>query len=472
MDPQYYTIAAELLPRVLGVIYFIVFAPFIFQIKGLFGHNGIQSIDSYLKFIKSRLGNRRFYLIPTLFWINASDAALLALVWTGTALSIFLTFGFCPPLLLLLLYVLHLSLVAAGQDFLSFGWEMFFLEITFNTIFLSLSSPPNPFIWISLNLLLFRFFFQAGVSKIFSRDVNWRNLKAIWYHYQSQPIPNATAWYVHKLPLWFHKTTTAFMFFIELIVPFFIFGTQEMRLITFILFVGLQISIHLTGNFSYLNFLSSAFCVILISDYYWKAIAGLSLSISEASSLPVDILVSIVGIGLLFLQIVSLWNYFMPNRTFYKILDWFHPYHIVNRYGIFAIMTTKRHEIIVEGSDDGVKWEEYLFYHKPSELNRRPRRISPYQPRLDWQAWFLPFTNYHSELWFQNFLVRLLQGSPDVLKLLRHNPFPQKAPRHIRALVYDYEFTSAQEKKETGNWWRRVYIGIYSPTLSLKKEDK
>lgn len=470
MDSHDYITATELLPRLLGVIYFIVFFPFLFQMKGLFGHNGIQPIPLYLNLIKRRFDRRRYYLVPTLFWINASDTALMALVWSGIAISILLILGIVPPLMLLLLYILHLSLVAAGQDFLSFGWELFLLEITCNTLFLSLTSPPNPFIWISLNLLLFRFFFQAGVSKIFSRDVNWRNLTAIWYHYQSQPLPNTIAWYVYKLPLGMHKFTTALMFFIELVVPFFIFGTEEMRLIAFIFFVGLQLSIWFTGNFSYLNHLTAVLSIILVSDTYWKTLVGWSWPAGEPSWIGTDIFVSAVGAFLLFLQIIGLWQYFMPNVTFYRILDWLYPYHITNRYGIFAIMTTKRFEIVIEGSEDGLEWKEYLFYHKPSEINRRPRRISPYQPRLDWQAWFLPFTEYQSEPWFQNFLVRLLQGSSEVLKLVRYNPFPNKPPRFIRAIAYDYEFTTVKEKKETGNWWKRTYMGTYSPTITMNAE--
>lgn len=468
MNASHYVIAAELLPRLLGVIYFFVFGAFIFQMKGLFGKEGIQPISVYLEYIKARLRKNRFYHFPTLFWINSSDKALVALVVAGTILSALLALNICPPLMLFLLYFLHLSVLAAGQDFLSFGWEMFMLEIVCNTFFLSLTPSPNPFVWISLNLLLFRFNFQAGASKLRSYDANWRNLTAIWYHYQSQPLPNTQAWYVYKLPLWFHKATTAYMFFLELAVPFLIFGTDDIRFAACVLLVGLQLGIWFTGNFSYLNHLSTVLCIILVSDAWWNTLLGWSVIQPEPANIFLDVFVSSVGATLIFLQVISLWNYYMPNATFHKILDWTYPFHIVNRYGIFAVMTTKRYEIVVEGSDDGDTWHEYLFRYKPSELTRRPRRISPYQPQLDWQAWFLPFTEYHSEPWFQNFLVRLLQGSPHVLNLLRHNPFPNKPPAYIRAIAYDYEFTSAAEKKATGAWWKRTYVGVYSPTLSLR----
>lgn len=429
-------------------------------------------MEQYLQLIKRRWGKKAYYYIPSLFWLNASDAALMALVISGTILSALLVFGIMPWLLLPLIFVLHLSLVSAGQDFLSFGWESFLLEITFNTLFLIWSWPPNPISWISLNLLLFRFHFQAGVSKIFSRDANWRNLTAIWYHYQSQPIPNTQAWYVHKFPMWFHKLSTAMMFFIELIVPFGIFATDDIRFVTCILLVGLQLFIWATGNFSYLNHLSAVFSLILISDPILQYMFTVTPPQQVESPLLLQIFTWTCGSALLFLQIISLWNYlFTYNHTFDKILRWLAPFHIANRYGIFAIMTTERIEIVIEGSYDNVEWKEYLFRQKPSELTRRPRRISPYQPRLDWQAWFLPFTGYHQEWWFQSFLTRLLQGSPEVLKLLRHNPFPDKPPKIVRALAYDYEFTDAETKKKSGAWWKRRFVGFYAPPVMLAGQD-
>jgi lipase maturation factor 1 len=469
MDPKEYLIAAALLPRLIGALYIIVFGSLLFQMKGLFGKNGILPIDDYLQYVKQRLGKKSYFYFPTIFWINASDNMLLGTMAAGILFGILLAFNVYPPLLLLPLYILHLSIVSAGQDFLSFGWETFLLEITFNTIFLSLTTEPNVFIWLSLNMILFRFYFQGGVSKLRSRDVNWRNLTAVAYHYQTQPIANATAWYVHKLPMWFHKLSTFMMFIIEIPVPFFVFATPLFRLIAFFSFTLLQLFIWATGNFSYLNHLSVILSVILISDKYWPAWFHQHLMPKvETTPLYLEIFVSIVGTVLLFIQIISLYHYFMRNRTFVKILSWFQPFHLGYPYGIFAVMTTKRYEIVVEGSMDGMEWHEYLFKHKPSEVNRRPRRISPLQPRLDWQAWFLPFSHFEREPWFQSFLLKLLEGSPEVLKLLRYNPFPNNPPVYIRALAYDYEFTNKEEKKKTGVWWRRKLVGLYAPRISLK----
>lgn len=147
------------------------------------------------------------------------------------------------------------------------------------------------------------------------------------------------------------------------------------------------------------------------------------------------------------------------------------PFHVINPYGIFAIMTTTRHEIVFEGSDDGENWKEYFFYHKPSEITRRPRRISPYQPRIDWQAWFLPLGSYRYDTWFDNFIYHLLKNSPNVLALLRFNPFTEAPPRYIRTVLYEYEFSSFKEKKEQGWWWRRTRHGLFTQPISLNYEE-
>ncbi|HEV8052649.1 MAG TPA: lipase maturation factor family protein, partial [Parachlamydiaceae bacterium] len=386
----------------------------------------------------------------------------------GTFLSILLMLGVFPPLILLLLYILYLSIVSAGQDFLAFGWEGFLLEVTINAFFISLSSDPNIFLWISLNLVLFRFHFNGGTVKLQSRDPNWRNLTGVFYHYQSQPIPNAIAWYAYKLPMWFHKVSTFLMLFVEIIIPFGMFGPDWMRLVVFIAFVGLQLVIGITGNFSYLNFLTVALCLILLSNAY---LPWFEMPPMESTSLPIFVLCTVAGIFLISLQLVHLWQHFLPNRLFQKLLNFFSPYHIANRYGIFAVMTTNRYEIIFEGSDDNENWQEYGFYYKPSEKNRRPVQISPYQPRLDWQAWFLPFGEPESHPWLQHFIYHLLKGSPEVIKLIRTNPFPSSPPKYVRTVVYDYVFTSYEEKRKSGCWWRREYVGLFTHSAHLRSQS-
>lgn len=469
LDPSSYSWAIHIFIRLLGAIYVIAYVPFLFQIKGLIGKNGILPIEEYLQSIRLPWKKRLLY-VPTVLWINASDKALLALMWTGIFLGVLLMFGVCPPLILLLLYIVHLSLTTAGQDFLSFGWETFLMEITLSTILLTATSPFNILGWINLNFLLFRFHIAAGFSKILSRDPNWRNLSALAYHYLTQPIPNTIAWFFHKLPLWFHKASTFFMFYIELIVPFAIFAPADFRLFAFVQLAGLQVFIWLTGNLSYLNYLTTFFCIILINNKYIEPFLGPAPVFETASPLFWQVIVSLLGIALLVIQILTFYYFFTHSYRLQPLMRIIQPFHIAYRHGIFAVMTTKRYEIIVEGSNDGKEWKEYEFPFKPGDISRRPRRVSPYQPRIDWQAWFLPFEYFAFKTWFQLFLIKILQGTPEVLRLLRINPFPEKPPKYIRALMYDYNYTTFAEKKKTGNWWKREYISEYAPSMRLKSE--
>ena len=453
----------------LGFHLFCAIGAFLFQISGLLGTNGILPIQDFLSHIRHHYPKQRYFYVPSLFWIRSDNRALIGLTAVGTFLSILLMIGIAPPLLLALLFVIYLSIVSVGQDFLSFGWESFLLEITFYAFFVALTPVPNVMMWICLNFLLFRFHVQAGASKLQSHDRSWRDLTALWYHYQSQPLPNTWAWYVHKLPINFHRASTLFMFLVELVVPFGLFLTDDIRAGVGLVFIGLQVIIWLTGNFSYLNHMTIALSIIAFSNCYLSF-----LSLPPETSTPsyaLTFLLTTLGTLFFILQVIRLWTHFTPHPLA-KYLQWLSPFHLVNRYGLFAIMTKERIEIVVEGSNDGVKWEEYLCKHKPSEVTRRPRRISPFQPRLDWQMWFLPFDDFEGENWFQLFLVHLLKGTPDVLKLLRHNPFPDDPPRYIRAVMYDYKFSSSEQKKNQGWWWQREFVGYYSPVLSLRSTEE
>lgn len=466
--PSNYSLAIELFIRLLGLLYLCVYIPFLFQIRGLYGKEGILPITDFLNAIKNRHGRKSYHLVPTLFWINSSDTALLVFVWSGIALATLLLFGVMPAVMLLLLFILHLSLASAGQEFMSFGWETLLIEITFTALLLVATAPYNTIAWIALNFLLMRFMIQAGASKLRAGDKNWRNLTALSYHYLSQPIPNAVAWYMDKLPMWFHKISTVAMFWVELAVPLLIFNIPEVRLFAFANFFGLLMIIWISGNFSYLNHMTAVFCVILISNRFLEPFMGAPVVV-EPSYFIWDLLISIISGGVLFLEVINLWNYFFPNSTFQKLLVFWYPYHICHPHQLFSVMTTDRNEVVIEGSDDGKEWKEYLFWFKPSEISRRPRRISPFQPRIDWQAWFLPFRPYGYQNWFHRLLQQLLLGSKSVEKLFRHNPFPDHPPRYLRSLFYRYTFTTFEERKATGNWWKRQLLGQYSSPVELKK---
>lgn len=422
-----------------GLIYLIAIVPFLFQYKGLYGAKGILPFKTAL------------FIAPTLFKKFNSDRSILTVLWIGVILAFALLMGIWPPVMLIGLYIIYLSIVNAGQIFLGYGWETFLLEITVNLILISLG--PSPLALISANFLLFRFHVMAGVVKFQSGDPNWKNMTGIAYHYETQPLPNTQAYFFHKLPLIIQKFSAVNMFVIEILVPFLIWGTHEMRLIAFVLFTALQFSIWFTGNFSYLNYLTVAISTILLYPLW---------------PLPPFKWIDLIAAPLLLLQILRFYHQLNPHVTLEFWLNKFNYYHIVNRYGIFAVMTTIRYEIVLEGSDDGIHWDEYEFKYKPGKVNYRPRRISPYQPRLDWQMWFLPFTNWNRAGWFSHYLVALLKGHKDVWNLMK-NP-PSKPPKMIRALIYHYQFTSWKEKCRTGHWWTRALKGVYCPALSLPSD--
>ncbi len=468
-----YSITAHLFPKLLGLIYFISFGSFILQIKGLIGTNGILPAKEHLAILKERFQKSRFYYVPSIFWFGSSDVFLSFFMYLGAFTGFFLfinPFTSINFILLLILLVLQLSLVHVGQDFLGFGWELYLIEITFATLFLSLLSPPNPFIFYSLYLTLFNEHILAGSSKLISNDKNWRNLTAIAYHYQSQPIANTLAWYMHKLPLGFHKFSCLYLFFVELIVPFGMFFGEDIRLYTFFLLASLQLFIYLTGNFSYLNHLTFAFSTLLISDKYLSPFFSMP---PVRENLFADIVTTLVAIILIILQIANTWNFFFRSKPILKkALNFIRPFHLISSHGIFAVMTTKRYEIIIEASIDRVEWKEYDFYFKPVDIYRRPTRISPYQPRLDWMMWFLPFSSFHFNPWFLRFLEQLLKSSPQVMQLIRSDPFNGQKPKWIRALIYEYQFSDLETKKLTKAWWQRSFIGAYTPDFSLEEKKK
>ena len=274
LDPSGYSIAIGIFLRLLGVIYLFAYIPFLFQIKGLLGKEGIRPVGEMLEKVRYHYGKKRFRVMPTLFWINSSDTALLTLIWAGIFLGTLLIFGFQSPLILLALYILHLSLTSAGQEFLSFGWETYLMEITVASFFMTLTRPYNMFGWLALNFLLFRFYIQAGVSKIKSRDKSWRDLTAIAYHYLTQPIPNLQAYYFYRLPMWFQKFSVIIMFYAEMVAPFFMWGPPWIRLFAFVQMCGLQVSIWFTGNLSYLNHMTIFQCIILIHNRFLEPFFG------------------------------------------------------------------------------------------------------------------------------------------------------------------------------------------------------
>ncbi len=482
-----FALGSWLFMRLLGVAYFFAFLSLATQILGLIGSNGILPATDFLRMVEARVGAERYWFFPTLAWLNSGDAALRAMCLGGTIGSVLLILDIVPLPVSAVLWVLYLSVVTVGQDFLAFQWDSLLLEAGFLGILMApwhlwlrapaKPSPPRFVRWL-LWFLLFRLMFSSGMVKLASGDPAWRNLTALDYHYYTQPLPTVFAWYAHLAPAWFQHASVVLMFFIELFVPFLILAPRLWRFAGAGLLILLQLLIALTGNYAFFNLLTVALCLLLFDDAFLAGIfprwlAGRvrvpafpvrRFSFRRWITAPFATVVLLAGM----LQIADLLGVqWLPSSAF-QMLSNLQPLRISNGYGLFAVMTTTRSEIFIQGSDDAKTWVDYEFKYKPGDLRRAPRWVQPFQPRLDWQMWFAALGNYQSSPWFSRLMLRLLQGSPQVLALLERNPFPHAPPKYVRAVVYDYQFTTWDEHRPQGDWWTRRLLGDYFPVVALK----
>jgi predicted DCC family thiol-disulfide oxidoreductase YuxK len=491
-EPSTYARATWLFLRLLGIVYLFAFWSLAGQILGLAGHDGILPIGGYLASARTLPVPDRFWLLPTLAWVSASDAWLRAMCFGGMALSGLLVAGILPAVVLPLLWVTYLSLSVVGQDFLSFQWDALLLEAGVLAIFLApfttrerlrdLADPPRVAVWLFL-WLLFRLTVGSGVVKLMSGDPTWHNLTALAFHFETQPIPTPLAWYVHQLPAWLLKGATAGVLAIEIGVPFLIVAPRRMRVLAFVLLEGLQVLIALTGNYAFFNLLTVALGLFLLDDAAfgkWGHVrgdgrwmvgdgdAGTRRTGPQRIRRALLIAVAVVTVPVSAVAFAGALRIELPGAALVDpLVNLTEPFRSVNQYGLFAVMTVTRPEIVIEGSADGSTWAEYEFRYKAGDVHRRPPWVAPFQPRLDWQMWFAALSRFDDERWFQNFCVRLLQGDDAVLRLLERDPFQGRKPRYVRAVLYRYQFSDAEARRRDGVWWTRERLGEYSPVLSL-----
>ncbi|HMK69081.1 MAG TPA: lipase maturation factor family protein [Stellaceae bacterium] len=474
-EPPRYDIVAHLFLRMLGLIYLAAFTSFAVQAMGLIGSHGILPLADLTQAIASHIGPERFVRMPMLFWIDASDGAIEAVCWAGAVFSLLLMLNLLPQLSLFMLYLLYLSLLYAGQTFMSYQWDIFLLETGFIALLMSFATVPG--IWL-LRWLLFRFMFMSGVVKLASGDPNWWNLSALSYHFLTQPLPTPIAWYAAQLSPGALKFATASTFFIELVLPFLIFLPRRPRFVAAVGFLLLQLSIVLTGNYNWFNLQTMLLCLPLLDDaglrkLLPRRVAEL-LTVRAKRYPPRRVASAVVGgfaVLTVFCSLVELDLRFggTPPWLARTVDGLISPFHIVGSYGLFAVMTTSRHEIVVEGSNDGNEWRDYEFRYKPGDVARAPPWNIPHQPRLDWQMWFAALDDPRRVSWFPRFLERVLQNEPTVMALLAKNPFPQKPPVYVRARFYDYVYASSAERARD-LWWNRRLLGLYFPAVRLKGE--
>ncbi len=486
VEPAPYQVSRCIFLRLLGLVYLAAFVSLSLQLDGLIGSEGILPAQRLMDLAQEQLGGR-MHLFPTLLWISASDAALHAMTAAGGILAILLLTGLAPAAMLAGLWALYLSLSLGGQVFFSFQWDTLLLETGFLAIWIApLTVSPvkeryaivrRPALWL-LWWLLFRLMFESGFVKLASGDPAWSSFTALRYHFETQPLPTWIGWYAHHLPgavLW---VMTALLFLIELVVPFLIFTTRRLRHWACAALMVLQLVILLTGNYCFFNLLTLTLCVLLLDDPFWprwlrRFVQPEQASTRAARGWPFPILFA--ASAMLFLlslaPTAASFGVYTP-RWLSTLYGWVQPFRSVNSYGLFAVMTVERPEIIVEGTADGQNWQPYEFRYKPGALDRTPAFVAPHQPRLDWQMWFAALGSVDQNPWFLRFVQRLLMGSPAVEALLETDPFPGKPPLAVRATVYDYRFTDAETRAATGDWWRRENPRQYCPAVMLNSEGQ
>jgi lipase maturation factor 1 len=463
LHPGPFTLTESLFLRMLGLIYLSAFASLWPQIIGLLGSSGIEPATRLLASLHSE-GASLFRDAPTLFWFGISDPALVGFCAVGCLASLALFLGFYPRISAAVCWALYLSLTTIGQPFMGFQWDALLLEAGFLALF-----AGTPWLVWAYRFLLFRLMFESGIVKLLSGDPNWKNFHALRFHFLTQPLPNPLAYYAYRLPAWMLDSMTFASLAIELVVPFFLFAPRRLRHIVTVLLASLQVFILLTGNYAFFNFLTLALCLWGFDDEaFAPAGALIRRTLKPISWRPLQRGLGAVLALLILIGLIQVLAMLAPDtgRPLARHFAFLAPWQIVNTYGLFAVMTTTRPEIVIEGSEDAEHWREYVFRYKPGPTHRGLPSVAPYQPRLDWQMWFAALGDYQQNIWVGGLMYRLLTGSSAVTKLLDTPPF-LKPPHYMRALLYDYRFTTPSERSRTGAVWERTLRGTWFGPVSL-----
>ena len=483
-DAPEYEFARQVLQRGIAAVFFVAFLSSLNQFPALLGERGLLPVPEFL----ARAGRR---LRPTLFSWRYSDRLLRAVCVTGLAIAALLVLGlpqqgppWVPLLAYLTLWLLYMSVVNVGQTFYGFGWEMLLLEAGFTAAFLgSDQTPPPRTILILLAWLLFRLEFGAGMIKI-RGGREWRDLTALYYHHETQPMPGPLSRQAHLLPRAWHRVEVLGNHFAQLVVPFFLFAPQPLAGAAARIIIVTQLWLVASGNFAWLNWMAILLAFAAVSDPVahavlpalpldWHAASAGAGSGAAGSQAPAAWLVVVVLATVLLLVL----SYRPAENLFshYQLMNAaFNRWQLVNAYGAFGSVTKQRIEIVVEGTlaeepDEAADWREYGFRGKPGDVRRIPRQWAPYHLRLDWLMWFLPLRSVH-EQWFYAFLAKLLVADRPTLRLLRHDPFGGARPRWVRARSFLYRFATRAEFRATGQRWIRIPLHESIPPLSLPPE--
>ena len=517
--------------RALGLIYFSAFFSLLFQIRGLIGPAGILPASEYLQAVANTAGHARYWYAPTLLWFSTSSHMLMGLCRLGLIASLLLTLNIWPRGTLAICWLCFLSFVGAAGEFSGYQSDGMLLEAGFISLFFA---PPgwrpglgrlHPPIRASVYLLRwewFRIYFESGVAKIASGDPQWRHFTAMDEYYQNGPLPTWIGWYVQHFPHWFHVASSFGTLALELALVWMLFLPRRWRIVCFFIVTPWQLGIILTANYTFLNYLVLMLGFLLLDDRFvtqflpqhWKQqlLAGqksealtpgaapfesptilhpvgtleASASLAKADdrrAWPARLRSQLGTLKIALTAVIFAWLFYastvqmiwmifrgLPLPTTPVVA--LEPFRIADRYGLFAVMTRGRWEIEFQGSADGKTWVPYPFRFKPQDPSKAPGIYAPYQPRFDWNLWFASLGDWRSDSIVTRTEERLLAGDKDVLSLFASNPFPNEPPRQVRAVLWQYWFTTPEEKRGQGTWWRRQLLGLYAPTLERQADGK
>jgi len=492
-------LARFLILRLVGLVYLTGFLILVNQGPALLGSQGLLPISELVARVAPQLGGTRGALarLPSLFWFGHADALLIGLAWAGVVLALLVMLGVTNALVMVALWALYMSFVHVGQDWYGYGWEIQLLETGFLAIFLCpldawrpfpARRPPPIVLWL-LRWLIFRIMVGAGLIKM-RGDACWRDLTCLYYHYETQPNPNPLSRALHFEPHWIAKGGVLFNHVVELGLPWLLlFGRRTTRIagVGFVLF---QLSLIVSGNLSFLNWLTIVPALACFDDAMlgrllpvpfarWAAaaeggacatavptaqgrgvIAALSRGRAPARATALAVLTATIA----WLSIPVVTNLLSGHQVMNTSFD---PLDLVNTYGAFGSVGKERRAIVFEGtagdaSSLASEWREYSFRCAPGDPVRRPCVITPYHYRLDWQLWFAAMSTPSHYPWTLRFVWKLLHNDPLVLALLAGNPFPGAPPRFVRARLYVYRFAPPG----SGRWWDRELLGDWLPPLS------
>ena len=495
--------------RAIGLIYCFAFFSLLFQVRGLIGSQGILPAGEFLPAIRS-LGVLRFWYAPTLLWFSSSDQMLMALCWIGLIASLLLIANVWPRMMLLLCFLCFLSFVSAAQDFSDYQSDGMLLEAGFLSLFLAPSGfipgwgAEQPPARAPIFLLLwewFRIYFESGLVKLESGDPTWRNLTALYEYYQNGPLPTWVGWYLQHLPHWFHIATAAATLLMELVLVWMAFLSRRWRIACFFIVTLWQIGVIATANYAFLNYLVLVLAFLLLDDTFLQRFVparwrdGLSSGVVRHLKLDsqmqddaekrakISTEHPLTSLRLTLYAVALTWIFYATTvplvRMFWHAAPLpsgpvaaLEPFRVANQYGLFAVMTPHRYELEFQGSNDGNHWAAYPFRYKPQNVKERPRIYAPYQPRFDWNLWFASLGSWREYPIVPRTEELLLENDRTVLGLFAGNPFPGAPPRFIRAVLWQYWFSTPTEKRAQGVWWRRQLLGTYAPTLTRSPDGR